>query len=70
MGVGLTIDSTWPTSASSWLYDVPWGFRDYINWASDQYGNPEILITENGFSDDGSTLNDSGRIHYLNVRTR
>lgn len=34
------------------------------SWFKDQYDNPEIIITENGWSDDGE-LEDTGRIEYL-----
>ncbi|XP_066262355.1 myrosinase 1-like [Euwallacea similis] len=65
VGVSLNIHPLWPPSAASWLFDVPWGFREYINWIGDQYGNPEIFITENGWADHGET-NDKDRIQYLN----
>ena len=53
-------------SASSWLYNVPWGLRKLLNFIRRNYGDPEILITENGWSDDGGdTVNDNTRIWYL-----
>ncbi|XP_050305570.1 myrosinase 1-like [Anthonomus grandis grandis] len=64
--ITLGLNSSWPNSASSWLYNVPWGLRKLINWVSNQYNKPEIIITENGYSDDGSSIDDAGRIHYLN----
>lgn len=33
-------------------------------WIKDEYNNPDVIITENGWSDDGQ-LNDDGRIDYL-----
>lgn len=36
------------------------------SWITDQYDKPEIIITENGWSDEGE-LQDTGRINYLNV---
>jgi len=55
----------WPESASSWLKSVPWGFRKLLNWIKDKYGNPEVLVTENGWSDDHTVgLADEGRIQY------
>jgi len=36
-------------------------------WIKDEYGNPPLIVTENGFGDDGR-LNDTGRIDYMNVR--
>lgn len=37
-----------------------------FSWIKTQYGNPEVIITENGWSDDGE-LEDVGRIEYLRV---
>ncbi|PSN48334.1 hypothetical protein C0J52_03416 [Blattella germanica] len=42
---------------------VPWGFRKILNWIAEEYNNPPIVITENGYADDGK-LADTGRIHY------
>lgn len=39
-------------------------FLFFIRWIKDEYNNPEVIITENGWSDDGET-NDTGRIEYL-----
>lgn len=33
-------------------------------WIKDQYNNPEIIVTENGWSDEGDLVDD-GRIEYL-----
>lgn len=35
-----------------------------FSWIKNQYDNPEIIITENGWSDNGE-LEDEGRIAYL-----
>lgn len=35
-------------AASPWLYVVPYGIREVINWVSLRYGNPPIYVTENG----------------------
>lgn len=66
IGIGLSTDSSW--KVASWINIFPGGLRKLINWIADQYGNPEIMITENGIMDDGSTLNDTDRIQYLTVR--
>ncbi|RZC33947.1 Glyco hydro 1 domain containing protein [Asbolus verrucosus] len=42
---------------------APWGLRKLVNWVSSTYKNPEIFITENGFSDKGG-LEDDGRVNY------
>lgn len=63
------IDRSWPTSGSVWLFEVPHGMRRILNWVKDHYNNPEILITENGVSDDRDyvqgSLDDQQRIRYL-----
>ncbi|CAL8131573.1 unnamed protein product [Orchesella dallaii] len=60
-----TKDPNWEGSASAWLKKVPWGLRKLINWIKDTYGNPKVLITENGWSDAGNSgLNDTQRIGY------
>ena len=43
---------------------TPWGIRQAINWASRQYNQPDIYITENGFSDLLSNLDDLQRVYY------
>lgn len=35
-----------------------------FRWIRDEYDNPEVIITENGWSDRGE-LDDQGRITYL-----
>lgn len=39
----------------------------FFRWIKDQYGNPDLIVTENGWSDDGE-LNDEGRIEYYRVK--
>ncbi len=58
------IDPIWKRAKSSWLYSVPNGLRDLLRWIRDEYNNPEVIITENGWSDDGE-IEDTGRIDYL-----
>lgn len=45
---------------------VPWGFRKSLNYLKEKYNNPEIIITENGYADDGK-LEDTERVEYLAV---
>uniref|UniRef100_A0A4W4H253 Cytosolic beta-glucosidase n=1 Tax=Electrophorus electricus TaxID=8005 RepID=A0A4W4H253_ELEEL len=42
------VDPQWPNAGSEWLYSVPWGFRQLLNFVKSQYGNPMIYVTENG----------------------
>ncbi|XP_067935172.1 lactase-like protein [Watersipora subatra] len=59
-----TRDSSWPSSASSWLKVVPWGLRKLLNWIKTEYNNPLLYITENGVSDHNGTLADSRRVSF------
>lgn len=63
-GLDYLIDETWQRAKSVWLYVVPQGLYDLLNWIKINYDNPTVIITENGFSDDGE-LNDQRRISYF-----
>ncbi|EYU28849.1 hypothetical protein ABFS82_12G093200 [Erythranthe guttata] len=61
------------TAHSTWLYIVPHGIRSLMNYIRHKYGNPLVLITENGMDDGNSpstsindALNDKKRIKYYN----
>ncbi|XP_056630380.1 myrosinase 1-like [Diorhabda sublineata] len=54
----------WESTASDWLKVTPWGIRKHLNWISATYGNIPQLITENGYSDNGTSLEDDRRIYY------
>lgn len=47
---------------------MPWGFRKSLKYLKEKYNIPEIIITENGYADDGK-LDDNERIEYLAVST-
>ncbi|KAH6767973.1 beta glucosidase 41 [Perilla frutescens var. frutescens] len=58
-------------AASSWLYIVPWGIRKLANYIKHKYGNPPVIITENGMDDPNRShaslekvLQDDKRINY------
>merc|ERR1712241_687565 len=69
--VGSYQDETWYGSGSSWLKVCPWGIRQAINWATREYGAPDIYITENGFSDRLGNIDDLQRIYYYkHISTR
>lgn len=63
-GVDFIIDESWKKGKSWWLFSVPQGLFDLLNWIKVHYNNPTVLITENGYSDDGQ-LDDDDRIEYL-----
>ncbi|XP_063393046.1 myrosinase 1-like [Cydia fagiglandana] len=51
-------------SGLGWLKINPEGLRNVLNRIKQQYGDIKIMITENGFSDFSTDLNDIGRIEY------
>ncbi|KAJ8976261.1 hypothetical protein NQ317_006339 [Molorchus minor] len=53
----------WEGSSISWLKVVPWGIRGLLNWVRETYNDPYVIVTENGYADDG-VLDDDMRIHY------
>lgn len=58
-------DPQWPSSGSTWLKHVPWGFRKLLVWFKNTYNNPLVYVTESGFSDDDEVgLNDDDRVRY------
>nr|WPM03621.1 glycoside hydrolase family 1 [Phyllotreta armoraciae] len=63
MGVNNFYGKDWENSTLDWFKVAPWGMRVLLNWVKDTYGNPEIIITENGYPDHGG-LNDSKRLNY------
>jgi len=58
-------DESWPHSGSDWLQAYPEGFRLLVNWIKDHYNNPPLYVTENGWSDNTGTLQDSSRVNYF-----
>jgi lactase-phlorizin hydrolase len=60
------IDPSWESTAAPWLKVVPWGFRRLLNWISNEYGHPDIYVTENGSADrDIDSTNDVARLSYF-----
>ncbi|XP_043285799.1 myrosinase 1-like isoform X2 [Venturia canescens] len=64
-GVYTSFNASWPRSASSWLRVVPQGFGHLLRILKNRYNNFPVYVLENGFSDDGTSLNDTQRIQYL-----
>ncbi|XP_019545090.3 myrosinase 1 [Aedes albopictus] len=62
-GLVYSVDPSWKRAKSSWLYVVPEGLRGMLNWIKQEYNNPPVFITENGYSDDGQ-LEDHERVEY------
>ncbi|KAI5674833.1 hypothetical protein M9H77_15197 [Catharanthus roseus] len=58
-------------AASLWLHIVPWGFRKVLNHIKAKYGNPPVIITENGMDYPArvslkAALEDTKRINFHN----
>ncbi|XP_076731470.1 lactase/phlorizin hydrolase-like [Maylandia zebra] len=65
IGAATVPDPTWLDSASVWLKVTPFGIRRLLNFIKNEYGNPPIIVTENGVSEQGPIdLNDVHRIYY------
>ncbi|CAG9832194.1 unnamed protein product [Diabrotica balteata] len=54
----------WEMGSADWFWVVPEGLRHFLNWIRKNYGDVEIFITENGFSDTTGILEDYRRINY------
>ncbi|KAM6568152.1 hypothetical protein CsatB_016137 [Cannabis sativa] len=58
-----------PRANSYWLYQVPWGLYKCLTYIKHHYGNPTVILSENGMDDPGNVtlpegLHDSTRINY------
>ncbi|KAF6158079.1 hypothetical protein GIB67_014873 [Kingdonia uniflora] len=54
---------------SYWLYDVPWGMYKALTYVKERYGNPIVILSENGMDDPGNVtlpkgLHDTMRINF------
>lgn len=54
-----------PTTAISNQRAAAWGLRRLLNWIKEEYGNPQLYVTENGVATDQKTSwDDSARVFY------
>ncbi|KAK4741005.1 hypothetical protein SAY87_024593 [Trapa incisa] len=58
-----------PRANSFWLYEVPWGIRKAVMYVKEKYGNPVVILSENGMDDPGNVtlpkaLHDTRRLNY------
>ncbi|KAJ8416700.1 hypothetical protein AAFF_G00325780 [Aldrovandia affinis] len=63
-------DPAWNTTASDWIYSVPWGIRRLLNFVAAEYTSitkVPIYVTGNGMPTEGGmeSLNDEERVLYL-----
>ncbi|XP_055914788.1 myrosinase 1-like [Eupeodes corollae] len=59
-----SVEPEWLMGKSEWLYSVPEGLEGLLKYIRDEYNNVEVMITENGWSDDGE-LEDDNRVRYF-----
>lgn len=58
-------DPLWKQSPQApWLFNVPQGLRELLKWIKNKYKNPKVLITGNGWCDNGDSTDDD-RIEYF-----
>ncbi|KAK4878055.1 hypothetical protein RN001_010561 [Aquatica leii] len=62
--VDLYQDPSWPSSSVASFKSVPWGLRKLLGYIKQHYGDPEIVIGENGFPDLGE-FNDCTKIQFF-----
>ncbi|XP_066277899.1 cytosolic beta-glucosidase-like [Branchiostoma lanceolatum] len=63
----MTTAPEWPRGQSDWLFAVPWGLRRLLKYIKEHYGDPDVYITENGWSDGDvqpPILEDTDRVCY------
>lgn len=65
--VNLSVDPFWPLTSMGWAV-VPWGCQKLLEWISDRYEKPDIIITENGCAYDdkveGGAVDDPARVDF------
>ncbi|XP_045781379.1 myrosinase 1-like [Maniola jurtina] len=63
LGVGSYQLSEWQLGESRHSMYVPWGFRKLLNRIKNDYGNPPVVISENGAGSHGGIVDDD-RVQY------
>ncbi|KAI3956986.1 hypothetical protein MKX01_001020 [Papaver californicum] len=58
-----------PRAFSNWLYEVPWGMYKALTYVKEHYGNPNVILSENGMDDPGNVtlpkaLHDTRRMNF------
>ncbi|KAJ4832332.1 Beta-glucosidase 44 [Turnera subulata] len=58
-----------PRAHSYWLYEVPWGMYKALMYVKERYGNPTVILSENGMDDAANitlrqALHDTKRINF------
>ncbi|KAJ1697889.1 hypothetical protein LUZ63_006401 [Rhynchospora breviuscula] len=58
-----------PRANSDWLYIVPWGMYKAVTYVKEKYGNPTVILSENGMDYPGNVtlkegVHDTKRVNY------
>lgn len=56
-----------PIKHGAYFQVTPWGMRKLLAWVKKTYNDPAIIITENGYSDNGTYGDDEIRQYYYKV---
>ncbi|CAG9566623.1 unnamed protein product [Danaus chrysippus] len=56
----------WTSSSSKWLKVVPWGFYKILTKIREEYNNPPVFITENGYAAPRGLIDDD-RINFYKL---
>ncbi|XP_045455667.1 myrosinase 1-like [Melitaea cinxia] len=63
--VHLSSRPEWKKTDAWWFYLNPKGIRQQLAWIKREYGDIEILITENGFASANHGIDDQDRVQYF-----
>ncbi|CAH1162765.1 unnamed protein product [Phaedon cochleariae] len=58
-------DPDWNKNYTQKIQIYATGFRKILTWVKKNYKNPKIFITEQGYANQNSSLNDEDRIYYF-----
>ncbi|ESO98171.1 hypothetical protein LOTGIDRAFT_174304 [Lottia gigantea] len=67
IGITGSKDPSWKRASATWLAVTPFAIRKLLNWAKINFGNEEIYITENGYSDLSGERNDTDRVEFYTL---
>ncbi|CAG0888728.1 unnamed protein product [Darwinula stevensoni] len=59
----------WETTPMGWQF-YPDALKEILAWIRDEYNNPPVYVTETGFPDDKTMLEDRARINFLEESIR
>jgi beta-glucosidase/6-phospho-beta-glucosidase/beta-galactosidase len=65
LGTDRIRDASGKLCGAIWQRDVPTGIRNTLNWIKKEYGNPTVIITENGMSANDESLDDLDRVEFF-----